>query len=132
MPRAPRYLVFDRDSKFSGDVVAFIKAAGVTPVRTSYRSPRQTGVAERWVATCRREILDHVIVANENHLRRLLRDYLDYYHQDRCHLSLANDAPDHRPVEPRLSPSASVAALPRLGGLEHRYVWRDDQRRAAA
>ena len=128
---APRYLIFDRDSKFSRDVVAFIKAAGVTPVRTSFRSPWQNGVAERWVATCRREILDHVIVANQNHLRRLLRDHVDYYHRDRCHLSLAKDAPEHRPVEPRPSSNANVVGLPRLGGLHHRYVWRDDPRAAA-
>jgi putative transposase len=126
---APRYLIFDRDSKYSANVIALIKAAGVSPVRTSFRSPWQNGVAERWVETCRREILDHVIVANENHLRRLLRGYLDY--QDRCHLSLAKDAPKPRPVEPRPSATAKVVALPRLGGLHHRYVWRDSQRLAA-
>jgi putative transposase len=128
---APRYLVFDRDSKYSADVVGLIKTAGISPVRTSFRSPWQNGVAERWVETCRREILDHVIVANDNHLRRLLRDYLDYYHQDRCHLSLAKDAPDHRFVEPRSSTTAKVVAIPRLGGLVHRYAWRDDHRAAA-
>ncbi len=82
---APRYLILDRDSEHSTDVIAFIKAAGVSPVRTSFRSPWQDGVTERWVGTCRREILEHVIVANEKRLRRLPRDYLDYSHRDRCH-----------------------------------------------
>ena len=48
-------------------------------IRTGYRSPWQNGVAERWVGSCRRDLLDHVIVLNESHLRRLLRDYLQYY-----------------------------------------------------
>ena len=47
-------------------------------IRTAYRSPWQNGVAERWVGSCRRELLDHVIVLNESHLRRLVRDYLKY------------------------------------------------------
>jgi hypothetical protein len=82
-------------------------------------------VAERWIGSCRREILEHVVVLGERRLLRLLRSYLEYYHADRSHLGLAKDAPDRRSVMPRPSPTAKVVALPRVGGLHHRYEWRE-------
>lgn len=74
-----RYAIFDRDSKFGAGVVAFLKATGLKPKRTSVRAPWQNGIAERWVGSCRRELLDHVIPLNEQHLRRLVRDYIAYW-----------------------------------------------------
>ncbi len=121
---APRYLIFDRDSIFSSAVVGFIKAMGIKPVRISYRSPWQNGTAERWIASCRRELLDHVVVLGERHLVRLVRPYICYYHEDRCHLGLSKDTPNARAITPRPSPAAKVVALPRVGGLHHRYEWR--------
>ncbi len=73
----------------------------------------------------RRELLDHVIVLNEPHLRRLLHEYLDYYHNDRTHLSLGKDPPATRAVCAPTSPCVTVASLPRVGGLHHRYEWRE-------
>lgn len=121
----PGYLLFDRGSNFSTQVVAAIRSLGIKPVRTSYRSPWQNGVVERWIGSCRRELLDHVIIFNERHARRLLGDYAAYYNADRCHLSLCKDAPEHRPAQHRRSEAATVTALPRVGGLHHRYEWRD-------
>jgi putative transposase len=66
------------------------------------------GFAERWVGSCRREILDHVIALNEQHLRRLIRDYVNYYHHDRIHDSLDKDTPNRQPVEIKPSPAAPV------------------------
>ena len=86
---APKYLIFDRDSIFSAAVVEFIKAMGTKPVRISYRSPWQNGTAERWILSCRRELLEHVVVFGERHLVRLVRDYLRYYnHASYCPTSL--------------------------------------------
>ncbi len=76
------------------------------------------------MGSCRRELLDHVIVVNEGHLRRLVREYLGYYHADRSHDGLGKDTPDTRPVERREAGHCKVVALPRLGGLHHRYTWR--------
>ena len=73
-----RYVILDRDSKFDAEVITFLKATGLTPKRTSVQAPWQNGVAERWVGSCRREILDHIIALNEQHLGRLIRDYVDY------------------------------------------------------
>jgi putative transposase len=122
---ASRYLLMDRDAIFSAEVSRVLKHMEVRPVRTSFQSPWQNGVAERWVGTCRRELLDHVIVLNEQHLRRLLREFLDYYHRDRTHLALGKDSPSGRTVWPPSSPSASVTSVPRIGGLHHRYEWRE-------
>jgi putative transposase len=115
-----RHLIFDRDSKFSTEVEAAAKAVRCAPVRTSFRSPWQNGVAERWVGSCRRDLLDHVIVLNERHLKRLLRKYVDYYHDDRTHLGLNKETPSGRLTSPRRAGSAVISA-PRLGGLHHRY-----------
>jgi len=106
------------------DVSTFLKATGLEPKRTSVQSPWQNGIAERWVGSCRREILDHVIALNEPHLRRLIRDYVNYYHQDRIHDSLEKDTPDRRPVEHKPDVAATVISMSRLGGLHHRYSWR--------
>jgi transposase InsO family protein len=118
-----RYVIFDRDGKFDAEVVAFLKASGLGPKRTSRQAPWQNGIAERWIGSCRREILDHVIALNEQHLRRLLRDYVNYYEQDRLHDSLEKDAPNRRAVEQRPGTNATVMAIPQLGGLHHRYAW---------
>jgi len=122
---APKYLVFDRDTIFSAAVVRFVKAMGTKPTRTAYRCPWQNPVAERWIGSCRRELLEHVVILGERHLVRLIRSYLEYYHEDRPHLGLRKNAPDHRSVARRPSPTAKVVALPRVGGLHHRYVWRE-------
>ena len=121
---APGHLIYDNDWIFSEEVTAAIRSFGTEPVRTAYRSPWQNGLAERWVGTCRRELLDHVIVFDERHLQRLLTDYVAYYNAERVPTRL-RDAPEGRSVEDRPSPSARLAALPRVGGLHHRYVGRE-------
>jgi transposase InsO family protein len=120
---APKYLVFDRDSTFSAQVVGAVKAVGAKPTRTSYRAPWQNGTAERWIGCARQELLDHVIVVDEAHLRRLLREYIAYHHDDRTHLGLAKETPMWRAVERRPSADAKTVALPRVGGLHHHYAW---------
>jgi len=117
-----RYLIYDNDAIFSPAVTSAIKSFGVDPKRTAFRSPWQNGTAERVVGSVRRELLDHVVVLNEDHLRRLLREYVDYYNAERVHTSIG-DAPVGRPVESRPSSGARVVGFPRVGGLHHRYAW---------
>ncbi len=120
----PRYLIFDNDSIFSDKVTEAIKSFGIEPKRTAFRSPWRNGVAECWVGSCKREVIDHVIVFNEDHLRRLLREYVTYYNAERVH-TVIRDAPKARAIEERLSPGAHVVGLPRVGGLHHRYAWQE-------
>jgi transposase InsO family protein len=119
-----RYVILDRDAKFDSSVLQFLEATGLEPKRTSIRSPWQNGIAERWVGSCRRELLDHVIPLNDEHLRRLVRDYVAYFHQDRIHDALSKDTPHYRPVENKPCPQATLISNARLGGLHHRYSWR--------
>ena len=118
-----RYMILDHDSKFSDDLITVLKATGLQPKRTSVQAPWQNGIAERWVGSCRREILDHVIALDERHLRRLVRDYVDYHHENRIHDALGKDTPDRRRVEAKPSSTATLLSSPRLGGLHHRYSW---------
>jgi transposase InsO family protein len=121
---APRMLVHDRDAVFGEAVASSLRSMGITPIQTTFRSPWQNGVAERFIGSVRRELLDHVIVLGEEQLRRLMRQYVEYYNEDRTHLAIGKDAPRGRPVEPCLGSGARVVALPRVGGLHRRYAWR--------
>jgi putative transposase len=96
-----------------------LKGLGIVEVVTAPRSPWQNPYCERLIGSIRRELLDHVLVLNERHLMRLLRAYLDYYHDARCHQALAGDAPNPRPVEP--PERGRVVGEPMVGGLHHRY-----------
>jgi putative transposase len=115
-----RFLTCDNDAIFSPAVTGAIKSFEIDPKRTAFRSPWQNGTAERVVGSVRRELLDHVVVLNEDHLRRLLREYVDYYNAERVHTSIA-DAPVGRPVESRPSEHANIFGFPRVGGLHHLY-----------
>jgi transposase InsO family protein len=120
----PRFLIYDNDSIFSDRVTEMIHHLGIEPRRTAFRSPWQNGIAERWVGSARRELLDHVIVLNEKHLQRLLREYVDYYNTERVHTRL-QDSPMGRSTESRPSAKAQILGKPRVGGLHHRYEWQE-------
>jgi hypothetical protein len=79
---ASRFLIFDRDAKYGTEVPAAVRSIRTQCVRTSAKSSWQNGIAERWVESCRRDLLDRVIALNDNHLRRLLSHYVRYY--QRC------------------------------------------------
>jgi putative transposase len=115
---AQKYLIFDRDQKFGFEVIAAVKATRINPKRTSFRSPWQNGIAERWVGSCRRDLLDHIVALNERHLKRLLSEYVRYHHKDRTHLGLEKGTPEGR-IPSRAS--GRVLSRERLGGLHHRY-----------
>jgi hypothetical protein len=134
-----RFLIHDNDSRqtqsqalgklrlpaiFSERVTEAIGHLGIESKRTAYRSPWQNGTAERSIGSVRRELLDHMIVFDERHLRRLLREYVEYYNAERVHTYLRN-SPGGRPTEHRPSVDARVVGLPRVGGLHHRYLWRE-------
>jgi putative transposase len=116
---APRYLIHDRDGIFGAEVRRCLANLNVEEVVTAPRSPWQNAHCERLVGTLRRELLDHIIVLNEVHLRRLLSSYLSYYHQARPHMVLGHNAPGPRAVE--TSERGRVIAEPMVGGLHHRY-----------
>jgi len=93
-------------------------------VKAAPRSPWQNAYVERLIGSIRRGCLDHTIVLNEGHLKRILTGYLEYYHQDRTHLGLGKETPSGRSVLDKPE-NAKVIAFPRLGGLHRRYEWED-------
>jgi hypothetical protein len=115
---SPRFLIFDRDGKYGAEVPAAVRSLKIRPVRTSFESPWQNGVAERWVESCRRDLLDQIIAVNERHLKRLLTDYVRYYHEDRTRLGMGKETPNNRA---RSAAPGRVISYERLGGLHHRY-----------
>ena len=120
---APRYLLRDRDSIYGGWFRQRVKNMGIEQVVTAHHSPWQNAFVERLNGSIRRECTDQVIVFGENHLRRILCGYFDYYHEDRTHLGLDKETPTERLTSNRASPSAELIELPRVGGLHHRYEW---------
>lgn len=117
---ALRFLMRDRDGIYGEVFQKHVRNLGIEEVVSAPRSPWQNPYVERLIGTIRRELLDHVIVLNEAHLKRLLSGYLEYYHQSRMHQSLDGNAPIPREVEP---PNlGSVIAVPQVGGLHHCYT----------
>jgi transposase InsO family protein len=114
-----RFLIRDNDKIYGTEFRDRVDGLGLEQIRTAFRSPWQNGFAERWIASLRRDCLDHVIAINDRQLRRVIRSYVDYYHADRTHLGLEKDTPGERTVESR--ENGKVVAIPRVGGLHHRY-----------
>jgi len=121
---APRYLLRDRDRIYSTSFRRRVHHMGIKEVLIAPRSPWQNPYVERLIGSIRRECLDHVIVLHERHLRRLLTEYFQYYHDWRTHRALDMDCPVPRPVQrPELG---VIREVPEVGGLHHHY-----ERRAA-
>jgi transposase InsO family protein len=116
---APRYLLRDRDASYGSYFCNRIAAMGITEVITAPRSPWQNAYVERVIGSIRRECLDHIVIFNERHLRRVLSSYVDYYQRTRTHLSLDKDCPEPRSIQPR--GVGRVIAIPQVGSLHYRY-----------
>jgi len=116
---APRFLIRDRDGIYGLSFQTRIANMGIEEVPTAPRSPWQSPYVERLIGSIRRECLNHFIVLNERHLRRILSSYFTYYHESRTHLSLDRNSPIPRDVEP--PERGRVIAIPQVGGLHHRY-----------
>lgn len=116
---APKYLLRDRDAIYGNAFQQRVQSMGIEQVLSAPRSPWQNPFVERLIGTLRRDCLDHVIVLNERHLRRILARYLDYYHRWRTHLSLRMDAPSPRAVHP--PDRGRVVEFPELDGLHNHY-----------
>ncbi|MFT6400184.1 MAG: transposase InsO family protein [Bradymonadia bacterium] len=116
-----RRLICDYDPLFSRNVLHFI--TGVDIKIYQFRGqPWMNGHADRFVLSARQDIINHVIVLNAKHLRRLTTAYVSYYHDDRTHIALGKTSPANQDVE-KPDPGAELIAEPRLGRLLHRYRW---------
>jgi transposase InsO family protein len=114
---APLFLLRDNDGLYGAAFRDQLRALGLDDRPTMPHSPWQNGHVERLIGSIRRECLDHVVIWNAAHLRCVLRDFADYYNNDRTHLALAKNSPNARAREHE----GRITATPILGGLHHRY-----------
>jgi hypothetical protein len=113
-----RFLIRDRDSKYSGMFDRVFESEGIHVIPTPLRASNANAYAERWVRTVREECLDHILIINETHLQRVLKEYIGYYEESRPHQGLDQQTPVPRP-----SPNASRPIQKRqvLGGIINDY-----------
>jgi transposase InsO family protein len=115
-----RFLIRDRDSKYSGPFDQVFRSEGIRIVKTPVRAPKANAIAERFARSVRSECLDWLLILNRTHLERALRVYVDHYNRERPHraLELRPPAPGKRPER---SPAGEIRRRDRLGGLIHEY-----------
>jgi len=116
-----KFLIRDRDAKFTAAFDAMLAAASVRIIKTPVRAPRANAIAERWIASARRECLDRMLITGERHLRLVLSEYTDHYNSHRPHRALQQDPPARRPHPPTLAANVRALRRDRLGGLIHEY-----------
>jgi transposase InsO family protein len=120
-----RFLLRDRDGRFPALMDEVLAEAGIKTVLTGVRMPRMNSIMERWVQSCRRELLDRCLVWNEHHLRHALREYEHFYNRHRAHQPLDQAAPLRPAPDPITDPGRitdlNVRRRDRLGGVLHEY-----------
>lgn len=119
-----RFLIHDRDSKFSHVFDEFFRSVGVEIIRTPFRSPRANAFAERWVGTVRRDCLDWIVIVSKRQLDHVLHVYVDHYNGHRPHRALGLTPPARERrlgLASRASPN-HIHRRDRLGGLIYEYA----------
>ncbi len=116
---APKYLIRDRDKIYGKIFRKRINVMQIEEVLIAPKSPWQNPYCERVIGSIRRECLDHCIILSENHLYRILKDYMDYYNNRRTHLSLKKNSPELRNIEK--PEKGRVVSIPQVSGLHHLY-----------
>jgi putative transposase len=117
-----KFLIRDRDAKFTAAFDVVFTAAGVRIIKTPVRAPRANAIAERWISSARRECLDRMLITGERHLRLVLSEYTDHYNVHRPHRTLCQRPPAGRERPPTLNPDVRVLRRDRLGGLIREYA----------
>ena len=116
-----KFLIRDRDAKFTAGFDAVLAAAGVRITKTPVQAPRANAIAERWIASVRRECPDRMLITGERHLRFVLGEYIDHYNTHRPHRALQQSPPAGCPHPPALGANIRVLRRDRLGGLVREY-----------
>lgn len=119
--KPPRFLIYDRDSRYGTVFDRKLRALGIIQIRTPFRSPKANSIAERWVKSLRTECLDHMFILNERHLRSVLAEYVHYFNAWRPHRSIGQRAPCPIEAPHGATQSAEIIAKPVLGGLHDVY-----------
>ncbi len=117
-----KFLIRDRDTKFTAGFDAVFNTIGVRIIQTPVQAPRANAIAERWIASARRECLDRMLITGERHLRLVLGEYVDHYNSHRPHRTLQQNPPAGRSHPPAIGTNIRVLRRDRLGGLIREYA----------
>ena len=117
-----KFLIRDRDAKFTAAFDTVFTTIGVRIIKTPVRAPRANAIAERWVGSARRECLDRMLITGQRHLQLVLSEYVDHYNTHRPHRALQQDPPSGRAHPPAETTCMRVLRRDRLGGLIHEYA----------
>jgi putative transposase len=117
-----KFLIRDQDVRFTVAFDAVFTAIGVRIIKTPVQAPRANAIAERWIASARRECLDRMLITGEWHLRLALNEYIDHYNVHRPHRALQQSPPTAHPHSPALGTNVRVLRRDRLGGLIREYA----------
>jgi putative transposase len=118
-----RFVIHDRDAKFSGPFDTVFEGEGIRVIRTPIRAPKANAFAERFVRTAKTECLDHMLIYGRRHLERVLGAYVAHYLQERPHRGLGLATPSGRSASARPGPDSVLQRRDILGGLVHEYDW---------
>jgi len=119
---ALKFVIRDRDAKFTAPFDAVFTAIGARIIKTPVQAPRANAIAERWIGSARRECLDRTLITGERHLRLVLGEYADHYNTHRPHRTLSQHPPAGRADPPAEGACIRVLRRDRLGGLIHEYA----------
>jgi putative transposase len=117
-----KFLIRDRDTKFTIMFDEVFAAIDIRIITTPIRAPKANAIAERWIASCRRECTDRMLILGQAHLHAILTDYVDHYNTHRPHRSLGQQPPDGRTLQAPPIGNVRVIRRDRLGGLIHEYA----------
>jgi len=117
-----KFLIRDRDAKFTAAFDAALTAADMRIIKTPVRAPRANAIAERWISSARHECLDRMLITSERHLRLVLSEYVEHYNVHRPHRTLRQSPPAGREHPPIMGPNVRVLRRDRLGGLIREYA----------
>ncbi len=119
----PRSIIRDSDNKFIPEFDIVAEASGIHVLRTPVQAPKANAICERFLGSVRRECLDHVILLNERHAQRVLREYVDHFNSARPHQGIGQKVPKGSVVTDPSSRTGRVISFPGLKGLHHEYQW---------
>lgn len=117
----PKYLIRDNDTKFGSKFQQVCEGSNIKVLKTPVRAPKANAICERFLGSVRREVLDHFLILNEPHLKRVLKAYVEYFNHNRPHQGIGQAIPNAKKVEFPPIAGRKVVSFPILGGLHHRY-----------
>ena len=120
--KGPKYLIRDRDKNYATHFSAVAMSSGIQELKTPFRTPQENGYCERFMGSLRRECMDHILIHDDQHLERVVKEYTAYFNQERPHQGIGQRIPEYYDLSKSSPTSGRVTTKAILGGLHHSYV----------